>query len=135
MAQRVVIDSDILSAILRGNSSVLEKARDYLAEHGQFDISIISQYEILRGLKAKQATSQLARFNTFCERNRIIPVSQAVVVRASDIYAVLRGQGEIIGDADILIAASALSQELGVVTNNESHFKRIPGLHIANWLT
>lgn len=100
MAQRVVVDSDILSAKLRGNSSVLEKARDYLAEHGQFDISIISQYEILRGLKAKQATSQLARFNRFCERNRIIPVSQAVVVRASDIYAVLRGQGEIIGDVD-----------------------------------
>jgi tRNA(fMet)-specific endonuclease VapC len=41
----------------------------------------------------------------------------------------------LIGDADILIAASALTQELGVATNNESHFRRIPGLHLENWLT
>ena len=42
--------------------------------------------------------------------------------------------GELIGDADILIAASALVNGLAVVTNNEDHFKRIPGLQIENWL-
>jgi tRNA(fMet)-specific endonuclease VapC len=71
MAQRVVVDSDILSAIFRGNASVVNRARDYLSEHGQFDISIISQYEILRGLKAKGATRQIERFEDFCARNRI----------------------------------------------------------------
>ena len=134
MVQRVLVDSDILSSILRSNPTVLTKARQYLAEHGQFDISIITQYEILRGLKAKDATAQLARFEQFCGGNRIIPISHEVVTRASEIYALLRKQGEIIGDADILIAASALTQDLGVATNNESHFSRIPGLHVENWL-
>jgi tRNA(fMet)-specific endonuclease VapC len=40
----------------------------------------------------------------------------------------------LIGDADILIAASALANGCGVATNNEKHFKRVPGLHIENWL-
>ena len=135
MAQGVLVDTDILSAILRGNPGVLARARQYLIEHGLFHISIITQYEILRGLKAKQATTQLDRFGEFCARNRVIPVSDEVVSRASDVYAVLRSQGGLIGDADILIAASALTQELGVATNNEDHFRRIPGLHVENWMT
>jgi tRNA(fMet)-specific endonuclease VapC len=57
-----------------------------------------------------------------------------VVARGADIYAILRSQGTIVGDADILIAASALSQGFGVATNNENHFSRIPDLIVENWL-
>ena len=42
--------------------------------------------------------------------------------------------GELIGDADILIAASALSNGCGIVTNNEAHFRRIADLQVENWL-
>jgi tRNA(fMet)-specific endonuclease VapC len=41
---------------------------------------------------------------------------------------------EPIGDADILIGASALVHGLGIVTNNEDHFRQIPGLQVTNWL-
>ena len=51
------------------------------------------------------------------------------------IYATLQQQGTIIGDADILIGASVLSLGLGVATNNENHFGRIPGLPVENWIT
>lgn len=47
------------------------------------------------------------------------------MVRAAEIYAALRNRGEPIGDADILIGASALTHGFGVVTNNEAHFSRI----------
>ena len=73
MAEQVVIDSDVLSDVLsesfRGDPAVVTRARTYLAEYGQLDISIITQYEILRGLKAKQATRQLERFEEFCAQN------------------------------------------------------------------
>ena len=135
MAQRVLVDTDILSAILRRDPNALPRARQYLAEYGQLSFSIITQYEILRGLKAKQAESQLERFEELCRRSRVIPISHDVVLKASDLYADLRRQGNLIGDADILIAASALTEDLGVATNNESHFTRILGLHVENWLT
>ncbi len=131
---QVLLDTDILSAIMRKNPAVIPKARSYLAVHRQFTISMITRYEILRGLKAKDATVQLRHFETFCEKNLILPLSDEIIVRAADIYAELRRKGELVGDADILIAASAMIHSLGVVTNNETHFKRIAGLQVENWL-
>ena len=131
---QVVLDTDIISAILRQNPVVIPKARSYLDEHGQFIFSIITRYEVLRGLKAKGAIAQMIIFDKFCTRNKILPLTDEVIVKATDIYADLKRRGLLIGDADILIAASALVQGLAVVTNNEKHFQRISDLQILNWL-
>jgi tRNA(fMet)-specific endonuclease VapC len=103
-------------------------------KHRQFTISIITRYEILRGLKAKDALKQAARFEDFCARNRVLPLDDKVIIQAADIYADLYRRGELIADADILIAASAIANECGIVTNNETHFRRIVGLQVENWL-
>jgi hypothetical protein len=47
-SSQLVLDTDILSLLMRRNSSVLAKAGEYLSEHGPFTISIITRYEILR---------------------------------------------------------------------------------------
>ncbi|MEW6618727.1 MAG: type II toxin-antitoxin system VapC family toxin [bacterium] len=130
---QVVLDTDILSAIMRKNPIVIPKAQRYLAAHRRFTISIITRYEILRGLKAKGATMQEITFDHFCARNLILPLSDKVIVKAAEIYATLHQKGVLISDADILIAASALVHRLGIATNNEEHFRRIAGLQVENW--
>lgn len=132
--QSVVLDTDILSAIMRQKPAVVSTAQAYLREHYQFHFSIITQYEILRGLKAKGATQQIATFENFCSQNTILSLSEEVISKAAEVYADLRKRGELIGDADILIAATAIVNKLGIVTNNEKHFQRISGLHVENWL-
>ena len=131
---QMVLDTDILTAILRRNPTAIPNARAYLAEHGRFHLSIITRYEILRGLKANNATRQAASFETFCFRNVILPLTDEAITKATEIYAELSARGELIGDADILIAASAIVHGFGVVTNNERHFQRISDLHVENWL-
>jgi tRNA(fMet)-specific endonuclease VapC len=131
----VVLDTDILSAVMRQQPVVAAKAGDYLRIHGQFTFSIITRYEILRGLKAKRATTQVVAFDRFCTANRILALSDAIIFQAAEIYADLYRRGELIGDADILIAASAIVHGFAVSTNNESHFGRIRGLRVENWLT
>jgi len=42
--------------------------------------------------------------------------------------------GQTIGSMDLLIAAHALSLDATVVTNNETHFERVTGLKVVNWL-
>lgn len=42
-------------------------------------------------------------------------------------------EGRIISDSDIFIAATAFSNNLILVTNNEAHFGRIENLIIENW--
>ena len=84
-------------------------------------------------MKAKEATQQVARFEEFCAKSEILAITDDVIVQAAEIYAGLYRRGELIGDADILIAATALVNGFGVATNNEEHFRRITGLHVENW--
>jgi tRNA(fMet)-specific endonuclease VapC len=46
---------------------------------------------------------------------------------------ILEQQGQIIGPLDLLIAAHALSLDATVVTNNLSHFRRVPDLRVEDW--
>jgi predicted nucleic acid-binding protein len=47
--------------------------------------------------------------------------------------AALAGTGVPIGQMDALIAAHALSVGATLVTNNEKHFSRVPGLKVESW--
>lgn len=130
---KLVLDTDTLSFYLRKQSNVVAIGQNYLEVHEVFTFSAITRFEILRGMKAKNADSQLRSFDLFCSSNEVIALTDPVIVRAADIYAYLYKSGNIIGDADILIAATALENGLAVVTNNESHFERIPNLQVVNW--
>ena len=134
MPPKTLLDTDILSAIMRQQPEAVAQARAYLSAHGRLTFSLITRYEILRGLKAKGATTQLVAFEQFCVANEILPLEANVIERATDIYADLHRRGQLIGDADILIAATALEKGLVLVTNNENHFGRVTGLSVENWL-
>lgn len=86
-------------------------------------------------MKAKRATSQLNRFEAFCGTCSVLPLTGEIVERAADIYGDLYQAGALIGDADILIAATALHHNLELSTNNEAHFRRITGLRVVNWMS
>lgn len=133
MTPKALLDTDILSALLRQRPAVVSRAIQYLSVYPQYTFSLITRYEILRGLKAKDAKKQLMAFDAFCQSSEIVPVTEAIISRASDLYADLHQRGQLIGDADILIAATALEHGLMLSTNNENHFSRVSGLTIDNW--
>ena len=47
---------------------------------------------------------------------------------------VIEKKGLKIGDMDMFIAATALEEDLIIVTGNTDHFSRIEGLKIENWM-
>ena len=64
---RCSADTDILSEVIkRRDVNVQRHAQVYLADHGQLQFSIITRYEILRGLKAKDAFQQVLAFDRQC---------------------------------------------------------------------
>lgn len=132
--QPLLLDTDILSAVMRADSRVIEPARAYLLQHHRFHFSVITRYEVRRGLLAKGAVRQLAAFEQLCAASTLLALDDEVARQAAAIYADLYGRGALIGDADILIAATALVHGLAVATNNEAHFGRIPALMVENWL-
>lgn len=130
----VLLDADVLSALLRQHPAASACGRTYLGAHGRFTLSAITRYEILRGLLAKRATKQTSAFDRFCDTCEILSITDAILARAAGIYADLHREGWLIGDADIIVAATALMHGFGVATNNVDHFQRTQGLRVENWL-
>lgn len=134
MRSKVLLDTDTLSALMKKHDLAIAHAKTYLFEHHRLTFSMITRYEVLRGLKAKQATTQLAKFDQLCRVSEILPLTDAIIVRAADVYADLKQRGALIHDADILIAATAMIHGMTLVTNNEAHFTRIQNVRIENWI-
>lgn len=128
-----LVDTDILSFYFKGDQKVVNKFNDYLREFDVINISIITYYEILGGLKFKNAERQTKEFEEFVANNTIIHISEESAKISGDIYADLRQKGITIGTSDILIAGIALENELSLITNNERHYQSIKGLKIENW--
>lgn len=129
-----LLDTDTLSEVMKGRDlSVQQWARQYLQAHRRFRFSILTRYEILRGLKAKQAIAQIARFEQRCRTSHVLPLTDEIIVRAADLYAHLHKQGQLISDADILIAATALVHGLVLITENAAHLSRVPDLTVESW--
>ena len=97
------------------------------------NISIVTYYEIIAGLKFKKAQKQIRDVEDFVNVNNIIKISEDSANISGDIYADLRQRGITIGTSDILIAGIAIENSLTVITNNKKHFEPIKGLTIENW--
>lgn len=128
-----MLDTDILSEFLRGNTKVITKVDEHLKEYGFINLSVITYYEILNGLLYKDARKQLIKFEEFVALNNVIPLTLRMAKAAAVIQADLRKKGSEIGHTDTLIAGIAITSELQLVTNNTDHFKRIKGIEITNW--
>lgn len=63
----------------------------------------------------------------------MLDITPGIARRFGKIKAFLRTTGNLIEDFDLLLAASALTHGLTLVTNNTSHFQRVSDLNLQNW--
>ncbi|MBE9250069.1 type II toxin-antitoxin system VapC family toxin [Dolichospermum sp. LEGE 00240] len=125
-----LIDTNILSFFFRNQSLVIERFQAYLKEYDKINISIITYYEIVSGLKHRDAQKQLTSFQEFVSYNTVLPLTTSSAIISADIYANLRSKGTPIDDIDILIAGIAIANDLIIVTNNTRDFGKIENLEI-----
>ena len=101
----------------------------YLKKHGQetFALSVISLTEFLEGFEAVEDGEK------FLRPFQWLSVNPAVAREASRIRRQLRLQGKLIGDFDILIAATALVGNFQLVTRDDRHFQRVRNLKVESY--
>ena len=129
-----LLDTNIVTAFVKKNETIDKKIREVELQEEILFISCITYYEVKRGLLAVNATRQLSSFDKFCQKVTVLFLdSLEIIERASEIYADLKQRGRIIQDADILIAATAITKNLTLVSD-DSDMLRIPGLTVENWL-
>ena len=132
--KRCTLDTNIITAFLKNDSRVVERVSDYLEFFDKLTINIISYYEILRGLKDLGNEEKLRRFDNFIQENELVFITKDIIEKAAEIYAYLKKEGNLIEDADILMASTAIVEDLVLITNNLKHFKRVKDLRLNNWL-
>lgn len=128
-----LVDTDILSFYLKGQPAVTQRFAHYMQEYPAINISIITEYEIRKGLLYRDARGKLSRFEMFVPLSQILPLTSESVDRSAHIVANLRKRGIQISDTDALIAGIALQNNLLLVTNNTDDYKNIEGLELENW--
>lgn len=97
-------------------------------------MSGVSYYEIKRGLLAVNATRKLRDFEQIRRKLQMLFLdTQEVFDQAVEIHVDLKRKGRPIPDADILIAATALTRNL-ILVSDDSHFQWVNNLTVENWL-
>ena len=127
-----LIDTDILIYSLKNNPIVNNNF--IVHEKHPKAVSVISYGELLAGAKRSvHVEKNLAVVYRIRELFPIISIDQAVIETFSTVKSALQHQGAVLDDMDLLIASTSLTLNYVLVTNNEKHFKRVPGLLIENW--
>lgn len=129
-----ILDTNIVTAQINQQERVIRKIQEVLDQGGNIFISVITDYEINRGLFASHAIKKSIIYETLRKQYRMLWLDDLrISEKAAEIYADLKQRGQLIQDADILIAATALCADFTVVSDDE-HFTRIPALAVENWL-
>ena len=131
--KKPLLDTDTLSYYFKQHSQVVTHFNHHIAQQGSIFISRISVVEILGGLKAKNASRQIANFKSFLVQYTILDTTEASADISADIFAELWQKGKHSGNYDILIAGIALANDLTLVTNNTKDYINITGLSLDNW--
>jgi predicted nucleic acid-binding protein len=127
--ETVVLDTDTLSELSRGNAHVGERALAYLTDYGRLTITAVTVFERLRGYRVairegKPLQRQLQAFEALVANCVVLPFDQDAASVAADIWsAVSRRHRHQLGD--ILIASIAVSRQLPLVTRNNRDFQRL----------
>ncbi len=130
-----LLDTNIISARMQNHEKVEAKLNAAANAEEPVFMSGVSHYEIKRGLLAVNATRKLKIYEEIRQDFQMLFLdTEDVFDKAAEIYADLKQRGQLIQDADILIAATALLRNL-ILVSNDSHFQRISGLATANWIT
>lgn len=124
-----LIDTDWSIDYLNGRRRVIERVVR-LAPEG-IGISVISLAELHEGI-ARSATPEVdeAVLEGFLTTVEVVDLDEETCRIFGSERARLRSEGNLIGDFDLLIGASALRHGLTVLTNNSRHFRRIRGLDV-----
>lgn len=138
MMRRVILDTDILSEVIKKkNPVVLSKAATYAAEHGRFSLTSVTEHEILFGLQSKGDVRKLATVKTILAKNEVIVPTAEDFVKAAEIRGKARQKGRQVALDDTLIASVAVRLGLPVSTGNTEHFRHMQEtglpIELENW--
>lgn len=130
----VVLDSDILVGILRGEKDAVDFVDKIETEGEKLNTTVINACELFQGaLLHHKKDETLKKVENLLSSFGLLIFTSPVSLIAAEIFVELRKKGTMIDVEDIYIAAISRLNDEAVVTRNTKHFNAIKGLAIKKW--
>lgn len=126
-----LLDTNIFIYFLKGRFGLVEKIERIGFEN--LFISEITVAELKYGVE-KSANPDKNRpiINELIDKFKQLPIYGALDIYAKE-KARLKKAGNIVDDLDLLIDATAIQNNMVLVTNNKKHFDRLQNIKFENW--
>lgn len=122
-----LVDTDFVVDYLKGRKQAVDTLNS-LAKKGLV-ISIITYGEIYEGIYFGQDPKSAEKgFLSFLRVVDVLLLNRTIMKRFALIRGWLRQKGKLIGDPDLIIAATAVANSLILITRNKKDFQNIEGV-------
>jgi tRNA(fMet)-specific endonuclease VapC len=131
-----LLDTDISSYLIKKRYPVVQERYQQVPTASIY-LSTISVAELHLGLQRLPLQHSLhEKVSTFIDEIQIVSWDVSAAQLHAQLKHRLEGDGTMIGEMDLMIAAHAISLGATLVTNNLKHFGRLqPELVINNWVS
>lgn len=128
---KYLLDTNICIYFLKGKYRLKDKFDQVGFEN--LYISEITIAELKYGAeKSEHAVKNRRIIQKLSNQFKQIPIFNSLDIFARE-KARLKKEGKIVDDFDLLIGATAIANDMTLVTNNEKHFDRLEKIKIDNW--
>ncbi len=110
------------------SKGVTGPAQRFLERHG--DERLYITFTVAGELAAGPRVGDRETWEALVSPFRILELNRDVCWEYGKAYRYLRDNGVLIGANDLWIAATGLAYQTPVVTRNERHYRRVPGLRV-----
>ena len=110
--------------------------RGRVAPDEELAMTAVSLGELVYGAeRSARPAERLLELDLLLAAVTVLAYDDQAAQRFGALKVALERRGERLDDADLQIAAIALSRTVPLVTHNRRHFGRVPGLSLEDWLT
>jgi tRNA(fMet)-specific endonuclease VapC len=126
-----MLDADV---IIRGERGSLDLAA-WMTKHEEegFEVAAITVAELWHGVERASGGHRSTReryIRAILEELPKVPYTETTALEHARIWASLESSGQMIGDYDLIVAATAMERGSAVATFNKRHFESVRGLKV-----
>ncbi|MBI2923035.1 MAG: type II toxin-antitoxin system VapC family toxin [Planctomycetes bacterium] len=132
---KYLFDTNVLQELLRprGNRGVIRRLSSAPAEDCATSIIVVAELRAGTRLRPDPGQAWNRVENAILQNVTVLDITSQEALVAGDVMADLLARGLKPPAADLLIAATALSNDLILVSRNLKDFSRIAALKVENW--
>ncbi len=130
----VILDTDFLVALLRGNEDAINKAHEIETLNRKVSTTSITSYELFKGAYLSGNPSKnISDVIRILSSITILHFDFDASMQSAKVYFELKNKGKLTNTMDQMIAAIALSNNKKLITRNVKHYRNMHQLRIETW--